>query len=90
MKLLDVYSLTKFLILLFNKYIFGAHSKGFPGGSGVKTLPVSIEDAGSTPELKDLLEEELATCSSILAWKIPETGGPAGLQSIGSQRVRHD
>ena len=36
------------------------------------------------------LEWEMAVCSTILAWKIPWTGEPAGLQSMGSQRVRHD
>ena len=35
-------------------------------------------------------EEETATHSSILAWKIPWTEEPGGLQSMGSQRVRHD
>ena len=39
---------------------------------------------------EDLLEEEMATCSSILAWRIPWTEEPGGLQSMGSQRVRHD
>ena len=38
----------------------------------------------------DPLEEEMATYSSILAWKIPWTEKPAGLQSMGSQRVRHN
>ena len=36
------------------------------------------------------LEEEMATPSSILAWKIPWTEEPGGLQSMGLQRVRHD
>ena len=39
---------------------------------------------------EDPLEEEMATHSSILAWKISWTEGPGGLQSMGSQRVRHD
>ena len=44
---------------------------------------------------EDLLEEGMATCSSILAWRIPwveEPGGLPlmGLQSVGSQRVGHD
>ena len=39
---------------------------------------------------KDPLEEEMATHSSILAWKISWTGEPGGLQSVGSQRVVHD
>ena len=36
------------------------------------------------------LEKEMATVSSVLAWEIPQTKEPGGLQSIGSQRVRHD
>ena len=39
---------------------------------------------------EDTLQEEMATCSSILAWKIPWTEEPGGLQSKGAQRVRHD
>ena len=39
---------------------------------------------------EDLLEEEMATHSSILAWKIPWTEEPGGLQSMGLQRVGHD
>ena len=39
---------------------------------------------------EDSLEKEMATHSSILAWKIPWTEEPGGLQSKGSQRVRHD
>ena len=36
------------------------------------------------------LEKEMATHSSVLAWRIPGTGEPGGLQSMGSLRVRHD
>ena len=57
---------------------------GFPGGSVVKNLTPNTGDAG------DPLEKEMATHSSILAWKIPWTEEPGGLQSTGSQRVRHD
>ena len=39
---------------------------------------------------EDLLEKEMAIHSSILAWKIPWTEEPGGLQSMGSQRVGHD
>ena len=39
---------------------------------------------------EDPLEEEMGTPSSILAWKIPLTKEPGGLQSMGSQRIRHD
>ena len=66
---------------------------GFPGGSEVKNLPVmqkmqeiQVQFLGG----EDPLEEGMATYSSILAWRIPWTEEPGGLQSIGSQRVRHD
>ena len=39
---------------------------------------------------EDLLEKEMATHSSMLAWKIPWMEEPGGLQSMGSQRVGHD
>ena len=39
---------------------------------------------------EDPLEKEMTTCSSILAWEIPWTEEPGGLQSMGSQRVGHD
>jgi len=40
---------------------------------------------------KDLIEaEEMATQSSVLAWRIPGTGEPGGLPSMGSHRVGHD
>ena len=39
---------------------------------------------------EDPLEEEMATHSSILAWEMPWTEEPGGLQSMGSQRVEHD
>ena len=39
---------------------------------------------------EDPLEEDMAAHSSILAWGIPWTEGPGGLQSVGSQRVGHD
>ena len=39
---------------------------------------------------EDLLEKEMVTCCSILAWKIPQTEEPGRLQSMESQRVRHD
>ena len=39
---------------------------------------------------EDPLEKEMVTHSSTLAWKIPRMEEPSGLQSLGSQRVRHD
>ena len=49
-----------------------------------------IGDMGSIPGSEDSLEKGMATPSSVLAWKIPRTKEPGRLQSIGSQRVRHD
>ena len=40
--------------------------------------------------LEDPLEEDMATHSRIIAWKIPWTEEPGGLHSMGLQRVRHD
>ena len=59
----------------------------------VKNLPANagnIRDMGSVPGWKDSLEEGIATHSSILAWRIPWTEEPGGLQSTGSHRVGHD
>ena len=39
---------------------------------------------------EDLLEKEIETCSSILAWEIPWTEDPGELQTLGLQRVWHD
>ena len=47
-------------------------------------------DLGSIPGSKDPLEKETATHSRILAWRIPWTEEPGGLQSMGSQTVRHN
>ena len=46
--------------------------------------------AGLVPGQEDLLEKEMAICSSILAWIIPWTEKPGGLQSMGLQRVRQN
>ena len=56
----------------------------------VKNLPEVWETQGRFLGQEDLLEEEMATHSSILAWKIPWTEDPSSPQSMGSQRVRHD
>ena len=63
---------------------------GFPGGSVVKKLPAVREIWVRSLGQEDPLEKEMATHSSILAWKIPWTEEPGGLQSMGSQRVGHD
>ena len=65
-------------------------SRGFPGDSGVKNLPAMQETWVQSLGQEDPLEEGMATLSSVLAWEIPWTEEPGGLQSIGLQRVRHD
>ena len=59
-------------------------------GSVVKNLLANAGDMGSIPDQEDPLEEEMATHSSILAWRIPWTEEPGEIQSTGSKRVRHD
>ena len=56
----------------------------------VKNLPAVQETQVQSLGWEDPLKKEMATHSSILAWKIPWTKEPAGLQSMGLQRVRHD
>ena len=65
-------------------------SLSFPGGSVVKNMPAMQETQDRSLGWEDPLEEEMATDSSILAGKIPWPEEPGGLQSMGSQRVRHD
>ena len=67
--------------------------EGFPSGSEVKNLPV-MQDLQETQVQslgqEDPLEEGMETHSSTLAWRIPWTEEPGGLQSTGSERVRHE
>ena len=56
----------------------------------VKHLPAVQETQVQSLGWEDPLEKEMATHSSTLAWKIPRTEEPGGLQSMGSQKVRHD
>ena len=56
----------------------------------VKRLPTMRETQVQSLGREDLLEKEMATHSSILAWEIPWMEEPGGLQSMGSRRVRHD
>ena len=64
-----------------------------PGGTGGKDTSANagdIRDKDSVLGREDPLEEDTATHSSILAWRIPWTKEPSGLPSMGSQRVGHD
>ena len=59
----------------------------------VKNPPANAGDArdmGLIPGWEDSLKEEMATCSSILTWRISQTEKTGRLQSKGPQRVRHD
>ena len=66
---------------------------GFTGGTVLKNLPAKAGDSKTSWVRslggEDPLREEMATCSSILAWRIPWTEEPSRLQSMG-YRVRHD
>ena len=77
MKLKDAYSLE-------------ASLRNFPGGSEVKASVSNAGDLGLIPGSGRSLEKETATHSSILAWRIPWMEEPVRLQSMGSQKVRHD
>jgi len=61
---------------------------GFPGGSNGKESACNAGDLGSNPGSEGPLEKGMVTHSSILAWRIPWTEKPGGLQSMGLQRVR--
>ena len=65
-------------------------AKGFSGGSGGKASACSAGDLGSIPGSGGSPGEGSGTHSSTLAWRVPRTGEPSRLQSMGSQRVRHD
>ena len=67
--------------------------EGFPGGSVIKKKKIHLsmqEIQVGSPSWEDPLEKEMATHSSTLAWKIPWIEQPGMLQSMGSQRVRHN
>ena len=59
---------------------------GFPGGSVVRNLPAMQERWVCSLGLEDPWEKDIATYSSILAWRIPWTEETGGLQSLGSQK----
>ena len=56
----------------------------------VKNLPAMQETQVQSLSQEDPLEKQISAHSSILAWRIPYTEEPGGLQSMGLQRVRHD
>ena len=70
--------------------------KNFPKFLEGKKAQFILKNQGSSTSLFNnalsitFMEKEMATYSSICAWRIPWTEEPGGLQSTGSQRVRHD
>ena len=74
----------------------GSHSESWSQGGSlspqllqmVKNLPAMLETRVQSLGLEDPLEKRMATHSSILAWRIPWTEEPGGLQSMGLQRDR--
>ena len=56
----------------------------------LKRLPAMLETWVRSLGWEDPLEKEMATHSSILAWRIPWAEEPGGLKSMGLQRIRHD
>ena len=63
---------------------------GFASGSDGKESACSAENPGFTFGSGRSMEKRMTTHTNILAWRIPWTEKPGGLQSIGSQRIRHD
>ena len=55
-----------------------------------KNLPANAGDVGSIPGPRRSPGKEMTTHSSILAWRTPRIAEPGGLQSMGSQRIKHD
>ena len=73
---------------IFSHYLF--NTMGFPGGSVVKNPRAMQERWVRSLSRENPLEKEMGTHSSVLAWRIPGTGEPDGLPSMGLHRVGHD
>ena len=71
---------------MFGVLATGVWDLDFPGGSVVKNPPANAGDEVRSPGQEDPLKEEKAAHSSILAWEIPWTEEPGGLQSLGLQK----
>ena len=70
-------------------YIYTYIYMGFPGGSDSRKSAYNAGDLGLIPGEGRSLQKEMATHSSILAWRIPWTEEPGRLQSMELQRVGH-
>ena len=80
--------LTLFLHLKLSKFYLVARASLV--AQSVRNMPAEQETQFRSLGREDPLEKEMATRSSIVAWKISWTEEPGGLQSMGSQRVGHD
>ena len=82
-----IFSLSTFTFI---KRLFSSSSLSSPVAQRLKRLPAMQETQVRSLGWEDPLEKEVATHSSILAWRIPWMEEPGGLQFTGSQRVGHD
>ena len=85
---------SKFFLFLYHNFYsnlnyFAVTKKDFAIAQMVKNLPAVQETWVQSLGQEDSLEKGMATHSSILAWRIPWTEEPGGLQSLGSHRVGH-
>ena len=78
-----------FFFFFLTLYLYGSNGTSLVAQM-VKHLPTMQEIQVQSLGWEDLLEKEMATHSSILAWRIPWMKEPGRLQSMGSQRVGHD
>ena len=69
---------------------FKRYSRASLVAQRLKRLPAIRETWDQSPDKEDPLEKEMGTHCSILAWRIPWTEEPGGLQFTGSKRVGHD
>ena len=87
-KKLFIYMIFRIEQTIISIFVFST-SQAFPGGSDHKESAYNLGDPSLILGKEDPLENEMATHSSILAWKIPRTEKFGRPQFIGSQRVRH-
>ena len=73
-----------------NMMMYYILKNGFPGGSNGKESAGNAGDPVRSLGQEDPLGKGMATHSSVLAWEIPRTEEPGGLQSMGSQKVGHN
>ena len=71
--------------------LFNFYAEYIMRNAGLEETQAGIKIAGrNINHLRYALEKEMATHSSVLAWRVPGTGEPGGLPSMGLQRVGHD